>query len=435
MGADREGHGRRRRMRIGAYVGCGAVLLAGCASMPDSGDLRGVESMPRQDAQVRVYALPPREDARPSEIVRGFLEALTSDDPNYETARLYLAGEALTDWYPAASTTVLTEAPTALPEPSGSRENEGDFLYRLTGREVAQVDAQHAYQPADDLYNETVHLTRVKDTKQWRIDRLPQGVVMGRSDFQRTYVSVNRYYFTSSAQSGQLGTVADPVYMRREVDPVTQRVRALLKGPTRWLNPVARTSFPSGTALKKGVRSLTPDDQNKLVVPLNGKADHVAQGKCDEMAAQLLFTLQDLMPTGVDEVELQRSDGTQLCLLDESRAGIVASHGRSRPAEYEYFIDGEDRLVRLSGSGDDRMPEPVPGALGTGDTKLRSAAVERDEDRAAGVSLDGSGLYVGSLASGGSLGDPVAAQRGPDQGRPAYDAQLGRAGRPVGRRP
>jgi hypothetical protein len=34
--------------------------------MPDSGDLSGVESTPRQDTQVRVFALPPRENAGPA---------------------------------------------------------------------------------------------------------------------------------------------------------------------------------------------------------------------------------------------------------------------------------------------------------------------------------------------------------------------------------
>ena len=60
--------------------------------MPDSGDLRGVESTPRQDTQVRVFAMPPQEDAPASDIVQGFLEALTSDDPHYETASQYLTG-------------------------------------------------------------------------------------------------------------------------------------------------------------------------------------------------------------------------------------------------------------------------------------------------------------------------------------------------------
>ncbi|KPI21733.1 Lipoprotein lpqB [Actinobacteria bacterium OK074] len=391
-----------------AYVGCGVVLLAGCASMPDSGDLRGVESTPRQDAQVRVFAVPPRENATPAEIVQGFLEALTSDDPHYETARQYLTGGASQHWRAAASTTVLDEGPIPVAEHTGPRDNgEEGYTYALTGDKSAVVDSEHAYTPASGTYGKTVHLSLQKD-KQWRIDALPQGVVMGASDFQRNYVSVNKYYFASNSPVGtnrQLNTVADPVYVRKQVDPVTQMVQALLKGPTSWLAPVARSAFPTDTALKKGVTSLTADDQNKLTVPLDKAADRVGQTQCNRMAAQLLFTLQDLSPTGVDTVQLQRSDGSQLCVLAEDRAEAVAEHGTGRKPEFEYFIDGKHRLVRMSTTG--KAPQPVSGALGTGDTELRAAAVSGDEDAAAGVSLDGRSLYVGSLASGGSLGSAL----------------------------
>ncbi|MFF6999382.1 LpqB family beta-propeller domain-containing protein [Streptomyces sp. NPDC008313] len=407
MGA--EGGGRRRPLRVAASAGCCAVLLAGCASMPDSGDLRGVESTPRQDSQVRVFAVPPRDDARPEEIVQGFLEALTSDDPGYETARKYLTDAASKTWQPDRSTTVLADGPYRSGEHSGAREGSGEYAYTLTGRKLATVDSQHAYAPDDGSYDETVHLVRLKGTKQWRIDGLPHGVVMGKSDFQRNYVSVNKYYFASNDPSdtdGQTGAVADPVYVRKQVDPMTEMVRTLLDGPTRWLAPVARSSFPSRTQLRKGVKSLTPDDQNRLTVPLNERVDRVGQSQCAKMAAQLLFTLQDLTPTGVDEVELQRSDGSQLCVLDEAAAEIIALHGTGKPPEYTYFIDGDSRLVRMP-SGGGRVPEPVPGALGEGEKALRAAAVARDEDTAAGVSLDGRSLYVGSLVAGGSLGEPV----------------------------
>jgi hypothetical protein len=397
-------------MRVVAYVGCGAVLLAGCASMPDSGDLRDVEASQRPDAQVRVFAMPPRDNAQPEEIVQGFLEALTSDDPQFETARKYLTEDASKTWKPYRSTTVLADGPNAVAKHNDSREVTGDYAYALTGEKVAEVDQQFAYKPSAGRYSEIVHLTEQKGangTKQWRIDLPPQGVVMGKSDFQRHYVSVNKYYFASNSPTqGQLGTVADPVYVRAQVDPVTHMVRALLKGPTRWLTPGVRSSFPPGVALRKGVETLAPDDQNKLTVPLNKKADGVGQSKCTEMAAQLLFTLQDLTPTGIDDVELQRSDGSQLCVLKESQAEGVAWHGTGKHAAYEYFIDGEQRLVRIP-VGTNQKPVPVPGALGDGDKALRAAAVSRDEDSAAGVSLDGRSLYVGSLASGGSLGDPV----------------------------
>ncbi|MFF3582595.1 LpqB family beta-propeller domain-containing protein [Streptomyces mirabilis] len=413
MVADREGSGRRRPARVGVYIGCGALLLTGCASMPDSGDLRGVESTPRQDSQVRVFALPPREDAPPAEIVQGFLEALTSDDAQYETARKYLTASARKTWDPYRSTTVLADGPNPESEHSGTRE--GDGSYTLSGSKVATVDEQHAYAPDGGSYRTTVHLTLQKDTKQWRIDALPQGVVMGNSDFQRNYVSVNKYYFASNVTSGSggpLGTVADPVYVRNKVDPMTEMVRSLLKGPTRWLDPVVASSFPSDTELKKGVTSLSPDDRNRVTVPLNKRADRVGEAQCNKMATQLLFTLQDLTPTGVDEVELQRSNGSQLCVVTESRAETVASHGTARHPEYEYFIDAKQRLVRLPSGNSDKQPEPVPGALGVGDKKLRSAAVSRSEESAAGVSADGSSLYVGSLVSGASLGDAVLHSQG-----------------------
>ncbi|MGW1544150.1 LpqB family beta-propeller domain-containing protein [Streptomyces sp. NPDC002309] len=413
MGADREGGSRRTPGRAVAYVACGVVLLSGCASMPDSGDLRGVESTPRQETQVRVFPMPPREDAPPSEIVQGFLEALTSDDPHYATAKQYLTAAAAKTWQPELSTTVLADGPDAQVSSGGSPQDGGDFSFMLTGTKVALVDAQQSYTPTEGSYTKPVHLTRDKKSEQWRIDGLPQGVVLGQSDFQRNYMSVNKYYFASETvvgASSQPAAVADPVYVRRRVDPMTQIVRSLLNGPTTWLGPVVRSSFPTGVALRKGVGALTPDDRNRLTVPLNDKAARVGPAKCSEMAAQLLFTLQNLTPA-VDEIELQ-AGGAQLCVLSEDGAAAVAAHGPARRADYLYFVDGEHRLVRIPAGSRSARGEPVPGELGQGVLALRSAAVSREEHSAAGVALDGKALYVGSLASGGSLGEPLVRSTG-----------------------
>ncbi|MFD3500059.1 LpqB family beta-propeller domain-containing protein [Streptomyces sp. NPDC058676] len=428
MGADRQGGARRTPGRATAYAACGVVLLAGCASMPDSGDLRGVESTPRQDTQVRVFAMPPQEDAPASEIVQGFLEALTSDDPNYETASMYLTPEAAKKWHPELSTTVLADGPTIGPERAADREDANVVSYPLTGDRVATVDLQQSYAPADGNYSQSVYLTRDQKTKQWRIDGLPQGVVMGKSDFQRNYTSVNKYYFASNTTAGtspQTVAVADPVYVRERVDPMTQMVRSLLTGPTSWLDPVVRSSFPTGTQLKKGVTSLTPDDQSKLTVPLNDRAAGVNATKCEEMAAQLLFTLQNLTPA-VDEVELQ-AEGKQLCTLNETGGDGVAARGSVQNPQYLYFLDGKHRLVRLPAGNNSTNPDPVPGALGEGGKELRSVAVSRDEHSAAGVGIDGKALYVGSLVSGGSLGEPVLSSKGPTENdrltAPSWDAE------------
>jgi hypothetical protein len=275
-----------------------------------------------------------------------------------------------------------------------------------------------------------VHLTQ-DDKRQWRIDALPQGVVMGESDFQRNYMSVSKYYFASNTDAAgsksQPTAVADPVYVRRRVEPMTQMVSSLLKGPTRWLGPVVRSSFPTGTALAKDAGALAPDDRNKLTVPLNDKAAGIGTNRCDEMAAQMLFTLRNLSPA-VDEVEL-RADGTELCSLTQGAADAAASRSSARHPDYLYFLDGKHRLVRIAAGNSDTDPEPAPGALGEGDTALRSVAVSRDEHTAAGVSLDGKSLYVGSLVSGGSLGEPVLRSQGGAENQrlttPSWDADDG----------
>ncbi|AEY89747.1 lipoprotein [Streptomyces hygroscopicus subsp. jinggangensis 5008] len=413
-----------------AYAALGVVLLAGCASMPDSGDLRDVESTPRQDTGVRVFAMPPADGAGPGEIMQGFLEALTSDDPGYDTARKYLTADAARTWRPEQSTTVLANGPTIETDcRPGGREEINSVTCVLAGSQVATVDERQAYQPADGTYRKKLHLTKDPKNGQWRIDGLPNGVVMGKSDFQRNYRSVDKYYFASDASvgaSGQPVAVADPVFVRSKVDPMTQLVRSLLNGPTTWLGPVVRSSFPTGTALQKGVSGLAPDDQNKLTVPLNLKPSRVAQGKCTEMATQMLFTLRNLAPT-LDSVELRGTGGDRLCELNGERAESVAWHGSSKRPDYLYFLDGKHRMVRMQTGSTGTASVPVPGPLGESGRGLQSVAVSRDEHTAAGVGDEGRALYVASLASDGSLGDPLLTSAGttPDHrlATPSWDAR------------
>ncbi|MER6979504.1 LpqB family beta-propeller domain-containing protein [Streptomyces carpinensis] len=428
MGADREGGARRRPMRAVAYAACGVVLLAGCASMPDSGDLRDVESTPRQDTEVRVFAMPPRDNAPPSEIVQGFLEALTSDDPQYATARQYLTGRAARDWRPEQSTTVLANGPDIEVDRATGHEDTDAFAFTLTGSRMAKVDGQQSYTPLGGQYSQPVHLTREKKSGQWRIDGPPRGVVMGQSDFQRNYVSVNKYYFASNTgaePATPVTAVADPVYVRRRVDAMTQMVRSVLKGPTHWLGQVVRSSFPTGTALREGVTTLTPDDQNKLTVPLNEKASRAGRHQCGEMATQLLFTLRNLTPT-VDTVALQRADGSTMCTLDEEHAETFATRGSMKRPAYLYFLDDRRRLVRIA-DGTGTEADPVPGALGEGVQKLSSAAVSWDERTAAAVGYDKRSLFVGSLVSGGALGNAVVQSGGKTENDrltpPSWDAR------------
>ncbi|GAA2981765.1 hypothetical protein HEB29_002161 [Streptomyces fulvorobeus] len=438
MDTDRLQGGHGRAVRMSALLCCAVVVLAGCASMPVAGDVKPVDASQPGDSQVQVYAVAPREGATPTEVVDGFLESMTSDDPNFMTTRKYLTGEAARTWKPSAGTTVLAKAPNR----SGSslydkdrRRTEG--TYTLTGDQVAAVDAQSSYQPlAPTDYSQTLHLVQEKGAdgkREWRIDIVPDGLVLGQSDFRRLYRSVNKYYFATGRTNGRSTLVADPVYVRNRTDPVTrmdtatQTVRALLGGPTNWLRPVADSRFPTGTALKKGVTSLAPDDQNVLKVPLNKKADKVGRTACRMMAAQVFFTLRDLTSARLEQVEL-RSERGRLCALGADEAVEFAPDSGSGAPDSQYFVDAKGHVGRLPGSskgtGD---PEPVTGPLGEGTVPMSSVGVARDEQSAAGVSADQQDLYVSSLVSDGELAEPVvtsgAARPGDRLSAPSWDGR------------
>ncbi|MFG2098087.1 LpqB family beta-propeller domain-containing protein [Streptomyces sp. NPDC048612] len=422
-----EGTGCRPRARRGAgparkslLLGCAAVLLAGCASMPDSGDVTSVDQSPRSEgeSQVRVYGVPPQNGAQPTNIVRSFLDATTSDEADFRTATQYLAKSAKRTWRPFRATNVLQERPKAEPKAQPNREDADGYTVTLSGSQVATVDDGHAYTPEEKPYRRTIHL--IKEGGQWRIDRLPDGLVLGLSDFQRIYRSVNKYYFASydsesqEPKANRNALVADPVYLRQRIKPITAGVEALLSGPTDWLHQVTTSAFPSGTRL--AASDLALDDSNALRVRLSKQAVNTDTTQCKRMAAQLFFTVQDMTRASkVSEVELQDNSGNSLCALSQEQAehDFAPSPGTG-PAPKEYFIDADQKVVAMSDSATE--PTPVRGPFGTGHTPLRSVAISRGEDTAAGVSIDGRSLYVAGLEDDIKRGDPLLTSTGPAKG-------------------
>ena len=85
------------------------------------------------------------------------------------------------------------------------------------------------------------------------------------------------------------------------------------------------------------------------------------------MAAQILFTLKELTSTRVEQVELQRANGSQLCVVNSGQAeGNAQDHVSGRPIN-QYFVDSKSRLALLAGGAKDiSEPENVLGPFGNG---------------------------------------------------------------------
>ncbi|MFD9335263.1 LpqB family beta-propeller domain-containing protein [Streptomyces sp. NPDC060028] len=403
-----------RGLRSYAALGAVGLLLAGCASMPDHGEIRPVQASQGVDSQVRVFGVPPADKASPQEIVDGFLEAMTSDDPQQQTARKYLTEEAAKNWKPGTAVTVLAAGLDRF-SVQGEKDPAGP-RFKVTGKRLATVDERSAYQPEAGGRRYEEFLQLAQENKQWRIATPPSSLVLSQSDFERMYMPVNKFYFAGNT------LVADPVYVRQRsdpdsrMDPTTQTVQSLLAGPSKWLGPVASSSFPTGTELREGTKSLAYDGQNTLRVPLNDKADNVAQPQCQKMATQLLYTVKDLTGSQrVDRVELFRSDKSSLCSVTEAGAAVNAN--RPLPPEHQYYVDGEYHLQRLNldANKEDQQDQPAlaPGPLAANPSfKVGTAGVAYGEKRAAVVSEDGRGLYVVNLTNTGPMPQPLLTSKG-----------------------
>ena len=248
MGTERH---RRRRAPHGALGRRGVLLLSGCASMPDDGTVDHVDSSHSADpdSQVRVFGVSPQKGERPQQIVRGFLEATTSDEATFSTAKEYLTEGTADEWDPFASTSVLSGGPS----PGKAREDTAaskGYTVEVSGTRVAEVDAESCLLAHGGRATARAS-TCPRWTGEWRIDRLPDGLVLGESDFQRIYRPINNYYYASwaatpeSITGGKNVLVADPVYLRRRIDPVTATVEALLAGPDRVDRPGGRLVLPA----------------------------------------------------------------------------------------------------------------------------------------------------------------------------------------------
>ncbi len=387
-------------------------LLSGCASMPPEGEVKKVKTSQQaeHESRVRVYGVSPQKGEDPQDIVRGFLEATTSDEPEFKTAKEYLTEEAAKAWDPFAGTTVIEGGPTTEPaqpnkpaqaaEPAQAPEaGGGGYTVVVSGTSTARLDSRHTYSPDRGRVSDEFHLTEVKG-EGWRIDRLPDGLILGESDFERIYRSVDNFYFAQlgpaaeSVSRGEDVLVAHPVYVRSRIDPVAETIRALLEGPNQWLNPVVGTAFPEGTRLARG-NSVSLNDSGKVTVRLNGKGAAAGNGRCERMAAQVLHSVQSQASAEIESVSLEGPRGGDMCVLTHEEGELYAPGRLGGRSTRAYLIDAEHRVAAIEPGT--RELKVIPGALGSGRVEFRSVGVSRDERQAAAVSRDGRALYVASI--------------------------------------
>lgn len=175
-----------RAVRVAALA-VTALLLAGCSELPVAGEVHVGSTEGPNDTNIVYQPSPPAPGAKPEEIINGFLTAANAGG-TFRVAKLYLDPTFATKWRPRSR--VLVQGA----QPAITSVSSSDFSVKVPT--TAEVDDHGVFEPSTKTVPLDFHL--VQRGGQWRIDRAPNGIVLGQSVFQKLYTPQPLQFFDSS---------------------------------------------------------------------------------------------------------------------------------------------------------------------------------------------------------------------------------------------
>lgn len=367
--------GRRRVLPVLLLV---LAALVGCASVPTSSPVQVLRRVGEGDAPV----LPPgpADGSNALDLVRGFVYASGSSPDRHGAARRFLAPEAA-GWDDGVGITVLDEQfDTVYPstvDPEGVTRTvriRGTSLGRLTPGgwfEATQAPVQ-------------VDVGVVRRDGQWRIARLPAGVLVRLSDLRANYRAV-RSWFVDPVRG-----VVVPDLRYVPLSPARAQsarvMELLLAGPSTALQGAATSMLPTGAQLRSNVATSA---EGALIVDLTqiGGLDETGRRL---LAAQVVLSLAEV---GVGRVRLL-VDGTPLLPdrpeVSRDDVAALAAEPELAPMVPALVVYG-GRVHQVSGAQPDVT---LPGPVGDGQLAVQSAASSPEGGRIAVVAADGSRVQL-----------------------------------------
>lgn len=284
----------RRRWRLAAWVLAAVVLLvvSGCAAIPTNGPVGKSEPLsPRNNSvNVDLEQFGPVAGASPESIIRGFVDAGTGVNDDFQVARQYLTAGLAQSWAPDKGTLVYTDAFSVAAGPDKDS-------YELKFDVVSTVDATGVLTPAKAGSTETMTVHMVQVDGEWRISQTPDRVVLTEATFQTLFSPFSLYFYDPTLSYG----VPDVRWLAgRSSRTSTSIVKAMLNGPAPYLKGAVVSAFPNGISLE---RDSVPVNDGVAKIALSAKQlldTSVKQRQ--QMRAQMLTTLQKSL-NNVTEVQ------------------------------------------------------------------------------------------------------------------------------------
>ena len=385
----------RTRMRtIGAVAviallpvsGCGTFSTSIVAQVPTSGPIQQGEQIGtnREGNFIRVIARGPRPGMTPAQVVQGFLDASASFDGNHAVARQYLTARASAGWDTTRRVEIYqgVGAITSFGTTQVFRASKNGAISSIGRYEVAGADEELR-----------ANFGLVQDGEEWRIDRVPQGLILAQPDVERSFRSLAIYFFDPTFQT----LVPDP-RMVPVIGPgqATTLVRYLIGGPSPWLEPAVRTGFPDGVTLNIDA---VPIEAGIARVDLTANARNAPDSARRALSQQLVWTLKQLADVSAIDV----SAGSVPLIVPgavspQPRDAWPAVDPGALPTGANAYLVRPGSVARFIGE----VVLPVPGGAGDSGRNFVRLAVDLNSNTLAGV--DGRGrLWRSNLAVGSEL--------------------------------
>jgi hypothetical protein len=381
----------RRRSRLPALLL--ATLLTGaltaCVGLPDDGPVEEAQtsgSGTRSDAMA-INPRGPQPGQSPSEVVKGFLDAMQATPIRDDVAREFLAERSQRLWNPGETIVYDT---SSLPRPSPQAGKLVDVT--LTGAD--RIDQRGSWQgAAEDDWSFSV----IEEGGEFRIDAPPDFLIVPQSWYAQRFRQVSLYFFDPTSQI----LVPDPVFVPRAADLASTLVRRLVAGPAPELTEHARNAMPAGADPEISV----PISADGLAT-VDIEGDVTMPGLVDRglLVAQLAWTLRQ--DSSVERLTV-RVDGELVTPSVQPEVNVTAGEA------FAPFVANANTLMfglvdGLMVAGAAQNLVAVDGPFGQTDLGLRTITPDLRASQAAGVTEDGSVMYVA----------PVRATAGPSEVTP-----------------
>lgn len=366
----------RRRAALSAAIAlvASAALLAGCAGIPDSGPVLSGGRLSQLSAPLDLdfNPSPPAKDASQLDLLHGFIDAASSPRNSYSIAREYLTPRLASTWDPDASVTVDQGTGRVYRATSAS-------TWTLQVTPQAVVDAVGDYHQVVSKAPVTLAFAFEKVDGQWRLSTAPNGIVLDASTFNSVFSPQDLSFFSPDYQY----LVPDQRWFPARASTATRIVKALLAGPSPWLQGAVVSAFPKGTQLRVGAVTTTG---SQAQVDLTSEAGQAGALTLQRMKLQLTQSLGTLVSSVQISIE---GSPQQIAALSSSNMPSTNQTVDSHP-----LISRGGTIGFLTGSSVSAVPG-ISDKLAT----LHPSELALSANRQSAAALTSSGVYLARAGS------------------------------------